>query len=68
MKKKIEFVVILMCNAPMILPSTINKGIEVLRKNKNFDSAVTVSDYSMFTPIRARRIDKKGRLKPFVSF
>ena len=30
LKKKIEFVVILMCNAPMILPSTINKGIEVL--------------------------------------
>lgn len=68
LKKKIEFIVILMCNAPMILPSTIDKGIEVLRKNKNFDSAVTVSDYSMFTPIRARRIDKKGLLKPFIPF
>ena len=68
LKKKIEFVVILMCNAPMILPSTIDKGIDILRKNKQFDSAVTVSDYSMFTPIRARKIDKDGFLKPFISF
>ena len=65
---KIEFIVILMCNAPMILPSTINKGVEFLRKNKKFDSAVTVSDYSMFTPIRARRINKNGHLKPFIPF
>jgi CMP-N-acetylneuraminic acid synthetase len=68
LNRKIEFVVILMCNAPMILPSTIDKGIKFLRKNKKFDSAVTVSDYSMFSPIRARKIDKEGSLKPFIPF
>ena len=68
LKKEIELIVILMCNAPMILPSTIDEGIEVLRKNKNIDSAVTVSGYNMFTPIRARRIDKDGLLHPFIPF
>ncbi len=68
LKKKIEFIVILMCNAPMILPSTIDEGIEVLRKNKNIDSAVTVSGYNMFTPIRARKIEDDGLLHPFIPF
>ena len=54
-----------MCNAPMILPNTIDEGINTLRKEKNIDSAVTVSAYNMFTPIRARRV-KDGLLEPFV--
>ena len=68
LKKNIEFIVILMCNAPMILPSTIDEGINVLRKNKEVDSAVTVSAYNMFTPIRARRIEEDGLLHPFIPF
>lgn len=68
LKKEIELVVILMCNAPMILPSTIDKGIEILRKNKAVDSAVTVSGYNMFSPIRARRVEEDGLLHPFIPF
>lgn len=68
LKKNIEFIVILMCNAPMILPSTIDEGINVLRKNKEIDSAVTVSAYNMFTPTRARRIEEDGLLHPFIPF
>lgn len=64
--KDIEFIVILMCNAPMILPSTIDKGVEVLRKNDEIDSAVSVSEYNMFTPIRARKVKNDGLLHPFV--
>ncbi len=62
----IEFIVVLMCNAVMILPETIDKGIKILRKNPSFDSAVTVSDYNKFTPTRARKIGKDGSLKPFI--
>ena len=65
LNKKVELVVILMCNAPMILPSTIDEGINILRTKKNIDSAVTVSEYNMFTPIRARRV-KDGLLEPFI--
>jgi len=68
LKKDIEFIVILMCNAPMILPKTIDEGIEALRKNKTIDSAVTVSSYNMFSPIRARRIQEDGLLHPFIPF
>ena len=67
-KNKIEFLVILMCNSVAVLPETINKGINILRLKKNFDSAVTVTNYDMYTPIRARKISKDGSLKPYVPF
>lgn len=67
-KKKIEFVVILMCNAVMVLPETIDKGIKILRARQDIDSAVTVSDYNMWSPIRARKIGKDGCLHPFIPF
>jgi len=66
--KEIELVVILMCNAIMVLPETIDKGIEILRMRQDADSAVTVSCYNMWSPIRARRIDEDGFLHPFVPF
>ena len=34
----------------------------------NLDSAVTVSCYNMWSPVRARRIDADGLLQPFVPF
>jgi len=66
--KKIEFVVLLMANAPTINSELINKGIKILRKNKNFDSAVTTSIYNMWSPLRARKIGKYNLLKPFLPF
>lgn len=64
----IELVVLMFCNAPTILPEMIDKGIRVLRKNPGYDSAVTVSEYNMYSPIRARKIGKDGLLHPFVPF
>lgn len=64
--RRIEFVVLLMCNAATVTRDMISSGIKVLRKNPRFDSAVTVSKYNMWSPLRARRIDKDGLLKPFV--
>ena len=66
-KEEIEFIVLLMCNAISILPETIDKGIEILREKDDFDSAVTVSGYNMFTPVRARKIADDGSLVPFAS-
>ncbi|MEK7375782.1 MAG: cytidylyltransferase, partial [Candidatus Margulisiibacteriota bacterium] len=64
----IEFMVLLFCNAPTILPGQIDKGIEVLRKHPEYDSAVTASCYNMWSPLRARKIGKDGLLHPFVPF
>lgn len=65
---EIELLVLLMCNAPAILASTIDKGVMMLRKNRRLDSAVTVSCYNMWSPLRARKEDKQGLLKPFIPF
>lgn len=66
--KKIELTVLLFCNVATITSKTIEEGINVLKNNHNIDSAVTVSKYNMWSPLRARRRDENGLLKPFVPF
>lgn len=63
-----ELLVLLFCNAATVLPEHIAKGVELLRKDPKLDSAVTVSRYNMWSPLRARKLDQNGRLKPFVPF
>ena len=46
----------------------IQKGIEILRNQPEFDSAVTVSRYNMWSPLRARKLVTDGSLEPFVPF
>jgi CMP-N-acetylneuraminic acid synthetase len=66
--KKPELMVLLFCNAATLLPETIDEGINVLRKNPEYDSAVTVSRYNMWSPLRARKINNNGLLEPFIPF
>lgn len=67
-KKEIELMVLLFCNAATILPDAIDKGVAILRENPDYDSAVTVSRYNMWSPLRARKIGDDGLLHPFVPF
>ena len=68
-KKKIEILVLLFANVATISPKLIKEGIKILRKNKKIDSAVSTSIYNMWSPLRARKFDKKSKtLKPFVPF
>jgi hypothetical protein len=66
--KEVELMVLLLCNSPTILSKTIDEGVKVLRENPDYDSAVTVSKYNMWSPLRARRIGDDGLLHPFVPF
>tara|TARA_Y100000590_G_scaffold175838_2_gene200941 strand:- start:14569 stop:15306 length:738 start_codon:yes stop_codon:yes gene_type:complete len=66
--KNIEFVVLLMANAPTISGKLIDDGIRILRKNKKIDSAVSTSIYNMWSPLRARKLTKQKNLIPFVPF
>jgi hypothetical protein len=66
--KSLEMLVLLFCNSATILAETIDKGIEALRTNPELDSAVTVSSYNMWSPLRARKIGDDGLLHPFVPF
>ncbi len=66
--EKIELVVLLFCNAATILAQTIDHGIDVLMANPDYDSAVTVSSYNMWSPLRARKIGVDSLLHPFIPF
>ena len=65
---EIEFMVLLFCNAVTFLSNHIDKGIAQLRLNKTLDSAVTVSQYNWYSPVRARKIGTSGNLEPFIPF
>ena len=60
--------VLLMANSPTVSAEQIEEGIQILQENSEIDSAVTVSCYNMWSPLRARRINHKGLLDPFVPF
>ncbi len=61
-----EILVTLFCNAPAVSSNMIDKGVRILRHNSGYDSVVSVSKYNMYSPIRARRINDRGLLEPFV--
>ncbi len=65
---KIKYIVLLFANSPTINYKLIDKGIRILNKNPKFDSAVSTSIYNMWSPLRARKLNKKGTLDPFVKF
>ena len=65
---RLEFLVMLFANAPMVTPELIAEGITALRRNPKADSAISVSQYNMWSPLRARRIGEDGFLHPFVPF
>lgn len=65
--KEVELIVLLQCNAPFILPKQLSEGIQILRQHPEFDSAATVSEYSAFTPARARVIGKDRQIQNFLS-
>jgi len=64
----VELIVLLFCNAATLTAGLIDKGIEILRKDPDMDSAVSVSKYNMWSPLRARKIGFDGLLHPFVPF
>ncbi len=65
---EIELMVLLFCNAATVLSQIIDEGVAVLRNHRDYDSAVTVSCYNMWSPLRARKIGNDGLLNPFVPF
>ncbi len=65
---EIELVVLLFCNAPTVSAGLIDEAINVLLEHPEYDSAVTVSCYNMWSPLRARKIGDGGLLHPFVPF
>lgn len=55
-----------MANAVTINNKLIDEAIEKLDENPEADSAVTVSVFNMYSPLRARKLNDLGFLEPFV--
>lgn len=64
----IDQVALLMCNAATVLASQIDEAAAILTDNPQYDSVVTCSCMNMWSPLRARKEDENGLLKPFVPF
>jgi len=64
----VDILVMLFCNAPTITGELIDQGVQMLLDDPELDSAVTVSRYNMWSPLRARKVDDNGHLRPFVPF
>jgi hypothetical protein len=64
----LDLVVLLFANAATVTPATIDEAVSIMRERPDVDSAVTVSCYNMWSPVRARRIGEDGLLQPFVPF
>ncbi|MBI5032975.1 MAG: cytidylyltransferase [Chloroflexi bacterium] len=66
--QSVELMVLLFANTATLTPDIIDTGVDVLRTHPEYDSAVTVSCYNMWSPLRARKIGDDGLLHPFVPF
>ncbi len=66
--ESLELLVLLFCNAPTVTAAQIEEAVRALRDHPEYDSAVTVSRYNMWSPLRARRVGPDGLLHPFVPF
>lgn len=62
----VDTVTLLFCNAATISAALLEEGIRALEADESIDSAVTVSIYNMWSPLRARRVGPDGLLQPFV--
>jgi len=66
--EEIELMALLFANAPNVTGEMIDRGVELLRADPTLDSAISVSRYNMWSPLRARRLNAEGVLEPFVPF
>jgi CMP-N-acetylneuraminic acid synthetase len=62
------YVVTLMCNAATVNSALIDAAVDMLEADPEADSAVSVSVFNMYSPLRARKLNAGGYLDPFVPF
>lgn len=64
----LDAIALLFGNGPTLVAQTIDDAVERLMSDPTIDSVVTVSQYNMWSPLRARRETAGGVLEPFVPF
>ena len=65
--KNIKYIFLMFANSPDILPEYWKKAVAILEKNPDFDSVISLSKYNMFSPLRARKLNKDGSSEPLLN-
>jgi hypothetical protein len=65
-RRPVPIFVLLFCNSATVTPGLIDQGVKALQDDATIDSAVSVSLYNEYSPVRAKRIGKDGLLAPYV--
>lgn len=66
--EELELIACLFANAPNLTAEMLDQAVEMLRADPTLDSVISVSQYNMWSPLRARRERPDGTLEPFVPF
>lgn len=61
----LDIIVLVFANNPAINIKLVKEGIQALEDNDDYDSAFSVCQYNMFSPIRARKVEGRT-IEPFV--
>ena len=62
----IDTISLLFCNNPAINVLLLKEAVQFVRESVEFDSCFSVAKYDMFSPARARKVDRNGEISPFV--
>ena len=62
-----EIIVVLLCNVGTHAAGMIDKCVNILTKNKEIDSVVTIDERNEYHPLRAKKLGDNGFLEPFIS-
>jgi D-3-phosphoglycerate dehydrogenase len=57
-----DVLVVLLCNAPTVTGGLINKGVEILLKDRSLDAVMSVSQHNEYHPRYALHLDMAGLL------
>lgn len=64
----LEFLAVLLANAPGVTGEIIDSGVEALRDKPEADSALSVSQYNHLNPCAAKKESKEGLLEPYAAY
>jgi len=60
----IKFMSLMFANSVDVLPCYLEEGMDKLEANLEWDSVISLSQYNMFTPLRARKLTDVGTSVP----
>ncbi len=65
--RNINYIILLFANSVDVLPADWDEAVKMLDNNQEFDSVVSISKFNMFSPLRARLLDKDNSTKPLLN-